>query len=354
MKDEERKKYLAKKYFERTITQKEWEEVLWIVGQSEEPESVDELFMKEWMREGVPHKISLVTWEHIQHRWKSEQSIDSKKILTNNWKWAVAASILVLIGTIWWVWGEDQSFQVFETSFGETQEIVLDDGTLVTLNANSKLMWDNEWENSGVRLVELDGEAFFDVIHIEDARDSNAAYLPFRVRTSDLMVNVLGTAFNVSNRRGETDVFLEQGLVKLVLWDGKSSENKITGDKDERVVLEKMDTDEVLMKPGDHVSFSSKTKVLRKNEDKKYRNFLNWKNGTLSFRKMEFGKILTELEDIYGKRFDVQDKTLLSRKVTFAVPYENWETVYKLIEVTLNLEIIENNNNVVKIKKRAG
>ena len=92
------------------------------------------------------------------------------------------------------------------------------------------------------------------------------------------------------------------------------------------------------------------TNVIKKGGNN---NDLSWRNGALAFRKIEFGEVLTELEDLYGKRFEVEDKTLLSRKVTLAVPYENWEIVYKLIEVTLNLEITEDyEKNIITIRNR--
>lgn len=354
MKDKERIKHLSKKYFDRTITREEWEEVLWRVDHAEEPGNIDELFRSEWQREDEPHEIPHVTWEHMQRHWRSDQKQNG--ILISHWKWAIAASVLALVSAIWLVWGQqEQNLLTYETGYGQTEEILLDDGTSVTLNANSRLIWNKEWEKSGVRAAELVGEAYFDVSHVEAVKNEDLELLPFRVQTPDLIVNVLGTAFNVSSRRGETNVFLERGLVKLVLGDGEGDEKLMTVEDNGDESLESITKHEVLMKPGDLVSFSSATKVLKKGDDENNGNYLSWKNGTLTFGKMEFGKILTELEDIYGKRFEVEDSALLSRKVFLAVPYENWETVYKLIEVTLNLEIIEDyENNIIKIKKRTG
>ncbi|MBY5959185.1 FecR domain-containing protein [Membranicola marinus] len=354
MKDEERIKYLSRKYFDGTLTKEEWEEVLWRVDRAEEADNIDELFKSEWQRTDKPHQIPHVTWEDMQSHWNSERK--QNKIVTFPWKWAVAASVLALVSAIWWVWGQqEQSGLTYETGYGETQDILLDDGTSVTLNANSKLMWNKNWEETGVRVAELVGEAYFDVSHIDAEENEDLDLLPFQVQTPELLVNVLGTAFNVSSRRGETNVFLERGLVKLDLGTEKDHEKIVTVEEGGRENSEPTTNEGVLMKPGDHVSFSTTTKLFKKNDGEKYTNEPTWINGTLSFRKMEFGKILTELEDIYGKQFNVEDSTLLTRKVSLAVPYENWETVYKLIEVTLNLEIITDyDNNRIKIKKRAG
>lgn len=353
LKDEERIKYLSKKYFDRTITKEEWEEVLWRLNRAENPESIDQLFKIEWLRKEEPHKISHLSWEDMRRSWKPDP-YKNRKVFPY-WKWAVAASLLVMISILWLISVDDQNLIAYETGFGETEEIQLNDGTLITLNANSRMIWDAGWENSGLRVVELDGEAYFDVSHKDVVQNGDQKLLPFQVKTADLVVNVLGTAFNVSNRRKETTVYLERGLVNLVLGDGESEEPSALNERSTGTSQDSFGQREVLMKPGESVQFSSETKTLNKSIDDTGKTSLSWKNGTLSFRKMEFGTILLELEDIYGKQFEVEDRTLLDRKVSLAVPFQNWETVYKLIEVILNLEMVESNeNNIITIKKRTG
>src|SRR5690606_42049336 len=56
----------------------------------------------------------------------------------------------------WWSKGED--LMIFETGNGENIEFVLDDGTHINLNANSRLVWNNRWEQEGIRSVTLRSE----------------------------------------------------------------------------------------------------------------------------------------------------------------------------------------------------
>ena len=75
-----------------------------------------------------------------------------------------------------------------ETEVGQQAKAVLPDGSIVLLNACSKLTYSlGEWLNA--RSVQLDGEAIFDVKH----RDNE----PFYVRTRHYNIRVLGTNFNV-------------------------------------------------------------------------------------------------------------------------------------------------------------
>lgn len=77
-----------------------------------------------------------------------------------------------------------------KTPKGATYELVLADGTLVSLNADSKLTYPSAFEN-GDRIVELEGEAYFQVKKTKDHKG-------FIVKTGDQQTKVLGTKFNIN------------------------------------------------------------------------------------------------------------------------------------------------------------
>jgi ferric-dicitrate binding protein FerR (iron transport regulator) len=95
---------------------------------------------------------------------------------------------------------------------GERLAVVLPGGSAVELNAGSSIRWARgfSWVPGvprGERVVRLEGEAYFDVV--TDGR-------PFRVRTADARVRVLGTRFNVRARPGEgTTVTVDEGSVEV-------------------------------------------------------------------------------------------------------------------------------------------
>lgn len=346
-------KYLTKKYLDQTITLKEWEVLLELLDRAENPEDIDAFFLEGWKERDLSQSVSKVTWEQLieTNDDKTKTKVNVSRVVSV-WKWTIAASVLALIAMVWWMEREERNFMVYETGNGETKEIILDDGTTVTLNANTRLIWDENWQSSDIRFAELEGEAYFDVSHKEMNYTGGLVRLPFKVRTSDLMINVLGTAFNVSSRRGKTDVFLERGLVKLDL-SGGSFKNKNASNLSPEQGKVDFQADTLTMKPGELISFSSETKLLTKSGDEISNDWVDWMDGTLSFRKMEFGIVMSELEDIYGKHFRIDGDSLIQRKVSLALPYENWETVKDVIEMTLNLEMIEyEKNNTIMIKKR--
>src|SRR5690606_5209527 len=108
------------------------------------------------------------------------------------------------------------------------------------------------------------------------------------------------------------------------------------------------------MKPGDMVSFSASTGDLHRMEAENPDRFTEWKDGTLVFENVDFGAVLDRLEDIYGKEFYVLDTLLLQTPISAGLPYKDWEVVTQLLEVTFNVNLKEDQNNIVRLEKRKG
>ncbi len=99
------------------------------------------------------------------------------------------------------------------TPKGATYDLTLSDGTLVTLNADSKISYPTSFDNRD-REVELQGEAYF---HVQKTINRSK----FIVKTRGQKIVVLGTRFNV-NAYPETDrtqTTLEEGSVMVSAQD---------------------------------------------------------------------------------------------------------------------------------------
>jgi len=98
------------------------------------------------------------------------------------------------------------AWQRFETPVGEQRTIQLREGSLVTLNAQSRLEVRFSEAQREIRL--LHGEATFKVVH--------DASRPFRVHTPGAIVEAVGTQFNVYARPdGATTVTVIEGKVNV-------------------------------------------------------------------------------------------------------------------------------------------
>ena len=91
-----------------------------------------------------------------------------------------------------------QNFNTLQTPKGYQYSVVLSDGTRVWLNAASTLRYPTSFNGGDSRVVELTGEAYFEVVH--------NAKMPFRVKTNHLLVEDIGTKFNINSYTDEVAV----------------------------------------------------------------------------------------------------------------------------------------------------
>lgn len=152
---------------------------------------------------------------------------------------------------------------------GKQYEVKLPDGSSIRLNARSAVRF-APGSADGLRRASVSGEAFFDIQH-----DPNR---PFVVVSDVLTVEVLGTAFNVSNqgRNGASVVTLASGAVRV------SSAH----------------AEPVQLKPGQQVVFGPdesrpEVKTVRVEDE------LAWTNGIFSFRAEPVGQVMQRLSRWY-------------------------------------------------------
>lgn len=92
---------------------------------------------------------------------------------------------------------ESDAFNTIETPKGGQYRITLSDGSRVWINAGSVLKYPVSFVNKKQRLVELQGEAYFEV-----SKDPSK---PFTVKGAEQEVQVLGTHFNVNTYTTEPE-----------------------------------------------------------------------------------------------------------------------------------------------------
>jgi len=143
---------------------------------------------------------------------KPKHSLDHTKVIQLNpfrkFFKVAAAVVLLIAGTYFYVNSLDEQVS---TQYAENTEIVLPDNSKVILNADSKVTYSKKKWNEN-RNIKLEGEAFFKV----------AKGKRFTVSTDAGEVAVLGTQFNVENRKAFFEVTCFEGLVS-VSFNGKET-----------------------------------------------------------------------------------------------------------------------------------
>ena len=158
----------------------------------------------------IPNDEELQIGDKIWERLRAEDSDDlmernqnslSIRKRKNTWYLlpigAVALLLLCGVWVMWSNWYQAQNVDQQRTvvvPYASKGEVTLSDGTTVYLNAGSKLVYPIQF-NRLERIVHLSGEGFFEV-----SRDPSR---PFQIVTDDAIVEVLGTAFNLTAYPGE-------------------------------------------------------------------------------------------------------------------------------------------------------
>lgn len=156
-------------------------------------------------------------WKDIQKNTATIQSIYTYLTWT-----AVAASIIIALGTYWYFAGKKQVFKtnapevavhgstgksIYNNTMGKMM-LTLPDGSTVDLSPASTLTYPEDF-NIVKRAVTIKGEASFSI-----AKDASK---PFMVYNNAVLVTVLGTRFTVKSEDSSvnTKVILQEGSVMI-------------------------------------------------------------------------------------------------------------------------------------------
>ncbi len=156
------------------------------------------------------------------------------------------------------------------TALGERKMVELDDGSVVWLNAASRLTYPGRF-TGGVREVTLEGEAFFDIARDEDQ--------PFVIRSGALKTTVLGTSFNIRAYR-------EDKTMSVAVMTGK--------------VRVSSPEAELHLEPNQQAVFDKKRHKLDKRQEMSLSEMVSWKEGMLRFRNTTFPEVATVLKRTRG------------------------------------------------------
>jgi transmembrane sensor len=173
-------------------------------------------------RRETPTVVPFATAESVgdevpipQPSQSAERRSGSQRRMGRGRLYAAAAVLLALGGAlVWW----NHRWQTFETDFGEQRVVDLDDGSVVHLNTESRIEVRFDGKSRDIRMIS--GEALFKVQH-DPAQ-------PFRVLADDMVIQAVGTQFNVHRRATGTTVSVLEGRVRVAA--GGVSEDKSPND----------------------------------------------------------------------------------------------------------------------------
>jgi transmembrane sensor len=239
----------------------------------------------------------------------------------NMFHWLIAASVVLLIGSVGLYYILDGQEKVYTTDYGETREFVLPDGSRVNLNANSSLRFASDWQQNEHRQVWLEGEAFFQVASLKTPDQQKN--IKFTVHLSELDVEVVGTAFNVNHRPGKLEVTLDEGVVDLKLTDGER----------------------MRMQAGEMVAYSEESQQLSKTRVEPEK-VTAWRNQQIILEGKPLSELAGIIENYYGVSIRFESRQLAGKRYHVTLPSDNLEVVLESLELMLNVQSKRNGNEI--------
>ena len=200
---------------------------------------------------------------------------------------------------------------------------MLADGTVVRLNADSKLKFPNEFVGQN-RKVYLEGEALFEV--------TTDTLHPFVVKIRDGEVRVLGTLFNLN-------AYADEKIVQTTLVEGKVAfqGNGMCA--------------ECVISPGEQIIYHIETrkKCVKKVNTEIY---TAWSKGTWIIEGERLETILKQLERWYDVTVFYQNPEAKDLVFTGDLQkYSNCDVILDIISMTTNVEfVLKGREIIVKMK----
>lgn len=235
---------------------------------------------------------------------------------------------------------------------GAKSKMVLPDGTTVWLNSGSKLTYSDNFRDS-VRSVELDGEAFFDVV--KDAKH------PFIVHTSGIDIRVLGTAFNVKSYAAESTIeaTLIRGIIEVVKKDEPQSpkvilrpHEKLVFNKEEQTMVkstgtvENLKTDKIVITPRGII-----ITPLPKNRPDTTLEETSWVYNKLIFEGDTFNELAKKMERWFNVHIVFKDQKVPEYRVVGVFENESVEQALQALQLIVPFNYKINGSEIEILKK---
>jgi transmembrane sensor len=233
---------------------------------------------------------------------------------------ALAASGILAIGLLTWQSGGGSRPEVassleqprmLATGVGVRDSLELPDGSRVVLGPLSSVKIGNEF-TSGARVVEVAGDAWFEVVHDESR--------PFTVRAGNATIVDVGTKFTVrSDALTGVSVSVTEGAVSLAKAD-------VPG------------PGAVILNAGDNGLLQNDGRIVTSRGTVTEEDAA-WMSGRLVFREAPMTQVVSSVKRWYGIDLKLSEPKLADRRITATFDNETPEAMLDILRLVLGAEI---------------
>ncbi|WP_339737582.1 FecR family protein [uncultured Sunxiuqinia sp.] len=239
-------------------------------------------------------------------------------------------------------------FITTEVPYGSRSVVTLPDGSRVWINAGSSIKYPVDFDETQ-RIVQLDGEAYFDVITNKSR--------PFYVETWGLKLKATGTQFNVR-------AYNDEEFIEAILVEGEVAVNravmphktdlilkpnqKLTVYRDHKtdVGCETKPEDVASEGTGERISTSMKVAKVELTSDVRTDIYTSWKDKEWVIYKEKFGSLAHKLEKRYDVKIKIQDEAVFALAYSGTLKDENLKEVLDVLSITSPIKYVFDDKNV--------
>jgi transmembrane sensor len=215
----------------------------------------------------------------------------------------------------------EATHRTFATAKGQHQRVTLADGSVIDLNAETRLT--ATMSGSERRITLAEGEAVFDV--------TSDKTRPFTVDTAQGAVRVVGTQFDVRSRDGELTVTVARGKVAV---------RSATADPS---------TDPVFLTPGMQLSLGGgKTEAVAHVDPQAT---FAWREGRLVYRDQPLTAVVADLNRQFPEQIAIGDPALDKIRITGVIVLDNPQAVTSRLALLLPIKAISSDRGLLLLKK---
>lgn len=258
-------------------------------------------------------------WEKVHRRMKTkvmEKRVEPKIIPLVIPLWLRVAAVVMIVSGLslglyrYFYLPRVQQYEL--TAIASADSIIsrqLSDSSTVFLNRNSQITYSPSYGKKE-RRVRLQGEAFFDVKHIDEK--------PFIVETQGTLIEDIGTSFNIKAFETDTivEVYVKSGVVRFFTSDNEG----------------------IVLKVGETGIFNKKTGKFTQPVTQNP-NVISYTNNVFIFQNTRLSEAIQQLRKVYNANITIGSDSI--RDCTISVTFENEEieVILSIIAETLDLQV---------------
>jgi len=214
----------------------------------------------------------------------------------------------------------DPVLRIYATAIGEQETVTLEDGSILTLNTNTKL---SVRYSETERLIRLEqGEALFDVEHADR---------PFLVKAGGTVTRALGTEFDVHAERDTVSVTIIKGSVRVTTSDRGPSAGQAGA------IPEESQQESIVLKPGERLKITPGTKPILSTIDPA--RAAQWREGLLQFDNVTLAEAMAEMNRYSITKLHIDDEMLAAERISGTFPAGKQEEFAETLKLYLPVDV---------------